>query len=88
MKASGSRGTRPRRAEDEGGERKRGSKALWRLTFLTHAHFSGPPAMPITRLQPTMFLAIWTAALPVAPAAPEMTTVCSGLTCPTSCRPQ
>lgn len=40
----------------------------------THLHFSSVPAMAITFLQPIIFLAIWTAMLPTAPAAPDMTT--------------
>ena len=52
-----------------------------------YAHFSAPPAMPTTFFAP-LILAIWPAAEPVAPAAPEMTTTSPSVTCPTSITPK
>src|ERR1700675_332482 len=52
----------------------------------SHLHFSAPPAMPTAR-QPWIF-AIWPTMDPVAPAAPETTTVSPALGRPTSSRPK
>ena len=49
-------------------------------------HFAAPPAMPITR-QPFSF-AICAATMPVAPAAPETTTVSPAIGRPISRRPK
>ena len=49
---------------------------------VTTRHFSGPPAMPMTR-QP-LILAICPATLPTAPAAPDTTTVSPSLAFPVS----
>ena len=52
----------------------------------TQSHFSGPPAVPIT-WQPRI-LAIWPATDPVAPAAPETTTVSPACGFPMSSNPK
>ena len=52
----------------------------------SHAHFSGPPAMPIARA-PLSF-AICPATEPTAPAAPDTTTVSPSCRSPTSSRPK
>src|SRR5262245_51146250 len=51
-----------------------------------HLHFAGPPAIPIVR-QPLIF-AICPTTDPVAPAAPETTTVSPSLGRPTSRSPK
>ena len=53
---------------------------------VSQLHFLVPPAIPITR-QP-LILAICPATEPVAPAAPEMTTVSPSLGSPTSSKPK
>lgn len=45
----------------------------------THLHLIDVPAIPITFLQPIIFLAICTTMLPTAPAAPDTTTVSSAV---------
>jgi len=50
-------------------------------------HFSGPPAMPMTRPAP-LILAICPAMLPTAPAAPDTTTVSPSFSLPVSSRPK
>ena len=53
---------------------------------MSHAHFSGPPAMPTTR-QPRI-LPSWPAIDPTAPAAPDTTTVSLSFVSPTSIIPK
>src|SRR6266850_6793833 len=57
-----------------------------RASLTSQSHFSLLPAVPMTR-QP-LILAIWPATEPVAPAAPDTTTVSPALTWPTSVIPK
>ena len=54
---------------------------------VSQAHFSGEPAMPTTVPAPSM-RASWPTTDPVAPAAPDTTTVSPGLGWPMSSSPK